>query len=196
MRRRPKELTQATETSADRLAHHERKCQLCHHPLREEIEEEFVNWHPVYRLAKNYEIEDYRSIYRHPTATGLIDERRANMRWALDAILEQAPGKVNADSVIRAIRAHSCLDENNKWVEPPTEVIFSVAERPIPPSARSRVRDAVPVRADQSQFLPEPEKSLGDRPSPDDQRVAVQTVEIEYAGGVAFAKPRPFVFKP
>jgi len=143
MSKRPTELTQPTEINEDRLERHRRKCQICHHPLREEIEEEFVNWHPVYRLAKNYDLADHRSLYRHATATGLIYTRRANMRWALDSILEQAPGHVNADSVVRAIRAYSCIDENNKWSEPPTQGIFSVADRQIPSSGRSGIKHAV-----------------------------------------------------
>lgn len=160
MRKRPTELTQVTEPNEDRLERHRRKCQICHHPQREEIEEEFVNWHPVYRLAKNYDLADHRSVYRHATATGLIQTRRANMRWALDSILEQAPGHVNADSVIRAIRAYSCLDDNNKWSEPPTQVIFSVADRQIPPSGRSRIKHAVracpePARPVVEVLLPE-----------------------------------------
>ncbi|HUJ31645.1 MAG TPA: hypothetical protein VLY23_10225, partial [Candidatus Acidoferrum sp.] len=81
---------------------HRRKCSICRHPDREEIEQEFVNWHGVWHLAKQYHIDDHRSIYRHAAATGLIERRRANMRWALDSILECAPGKVTADSVIRA----------------------------------------------------------------------------------------------
>ncbi|HEX5424138.1 MAG TPA: hypothetical protein VFW94_11355 [Candidatus Acidoferrales bacterium] len=171
MKKRPKELTQDTEPNEDRLERHRRKCQICDHPLREEIEEEFVNWHPVYRLAKSYDLADYRSIYRHATATGLINARRDNMRWALDSILEQAPGHVNADSVIRAIRAYSCLDENNKWSEPPTQVIFSVADRQIPASGRSRIKHAVracpePARSIVEVLLPdsdaEPERHIED----------------------------------
>ncbi|HUJ30128.1 MAG TPA: hypothetical protein VLY23_02525, partial [Candidatus Acidoferrum sp.] len=37
-----------------------------------------------------------------------------------------APGKVTADSVIRAIRAHACLTDDNRWVEPASRVEFSV----------------------------------------------------------------------
>lgn len=168
MRKRPSELTQPSEINEDRLDRHRRKCQICDHPLREEIEEEFVNWHPVYRLAKNYDLTDYRSIYRHATATGLIQTRRANMRWALDSILEQAPGHVNADSVIRAIRAYSCLDENNKWSEPPTQVIFSVADRQIPSSGRSRIKHA--VRACPQSARPTVEVLLPDPDAPSDER--------------------------
>lgn len=182
MRKRPTEVTQPSEINEDRLERHRRKCQICDHPLREEIEEEFVNWHPVYRLAKNYDLADYRSVYRHATATGLIQTRRDNMRWALDSILEQAPGHVNADSVIRAIRAYSCLDENNKWSEPPTQVIFSVADRQIPTSGRSRIKHAVracpePARPVVEVLFPQSEG----QPEPfveDAQQASIDQIEI------------------
>lgn len=56
----------------------------------------------------------------------------------LDSILEKAPGTVTAESVIRAIRAYSCLTDDNRWVEPTSRVEFSVARyapamRPAPP---------------------------------------------------------------
>lgn len=105
---------------------HSAKCTICSHPDREVIEEEFVNWHGVWHLAKQYKIEDYRSIYRHAVAARLIERRRNNMRWCLDSILECAPGKVTADAVIRAIRAHACLTDDNRWVEPASRVEFSV----------------------------------------------------------------------
>jgi len=108
---------------------HRRKCTICRHPDREVIEQEFVNWHSVWHLAKQYKIDDHRSIYRHASATGLIERRRDNMRWCLDSVLECAPGKVTADSVIRAVRAHACLTEDNRWVEPPSRVEFTVAPK-------------------------------------------------------------------
>lgn len=151
--KRRSETSEAIEPTTDPLDRHRRKCQVCHHPDREEIEEEFVNWRTAWHLADAYGIQDYRSIYRHATATGLIHARRANLRWALDAILEHGPGHVNADSVIRAIRAYSCLDENNKWTEPPTEVIFSVADRRIPSSARSHLTLSVDQARENSEGL-------------------------------------------
>lgn len=188
MRKRPAELTQVTEPNEDRLERHRRKCQICDHPLREEIEEEFVNWHPVYRLAKSYDLADYRSIYRHATATGLINARRDNMRWALDSILEQAPGHVNADSVIRAIRAYSCLDEHNKWSEPPTQVIFSVADRQIPASGRSRIKHA--VRACPEPARPVVEVLLPDSDAPSDERAQEEIGDLAQSEAQAEATER------
>ena len=107
---------------------HKRKCLICRHPDREEIEEEFVNWHDVWYLAKEYKISDYRSIYRHARATGLIVRRRENMRQVLDSIIERRPDRVTADSIIHAIRAYSCLTDDNRWVEPSSRVEFAVTK--------------------------------------------------------------------
>jgi hypothetical protein len=112
----------------DFFSRHQRKCTICDHPEREAIEEDFVHWHKVWRLARAYEIADYRSIYRHARATGLIHRRRLNFRSALDQIIENAASAtVTADSVIRAIRASSCLDDSGRWTEPPKQVNFTVA---------------------------------------------------------------------
>jgi hypothetical protein len=112
----------------DFFSRHQRKCTICDHPEREAIEEDFVHWHNVWRLARAYEIADYRSIYRHARATGLIHRRRQNFRSALDLIIENAASaSVTADSVIRAIRASSCLDDSGRWTEPPKQVNFTVA---------------------------------------------------------------------
>jgi|SRR5580658_5800830 hypothetical protein len=115
---------------------HRRKCLICRHPDREEIEEEFVNWHDVWYLAKHYNISDHRSIYRHARATGLIVRRRENMRQVLDSIIERRPDRVTADSVIRAIRAYSCLTDDNRWVEPSSRVEFAVT-KPAPQSQKA-----------------------------------------------------------
>jgi len=112
----------------DFFSRHQRKCIICRHPERDAIEEDFVHWHDVWRMAKEFKIDDYRSIYRHARATGLDLRRRENFRSALDQILENAGrASVTADSVIRAIRAYSCLDDSGRWTEPPKQVNFTVA---------------------------------------------------------------------
>jgi hypothetical protein len=51
----------------------------------------------------------------------------------LDNILELPLTSVTADSVLRAIRAYSCLDHCGRWTDPPSHVVFT-AERPAPES--------------------------------------------------------------
>jgi hypothetical protein len=130
---------------------HQRKCVVCQHPDREEIEEEFINWRDVWYLTKQYDIADSRSIYRHARAFGLIERRRENRRYMLDRILESGPGKVTPQSVIQAIRAYSCLTDDNRWVEPPTRVEYVItANRPQnpPPDRESDPRHDSPAVLD------------------------------------------------
>jgi hypothetical protein len=117
---------------------HQRKCAVCRHPDRDEIEEEFIHWHDVWHLAKKYNIQDYRSIYRHARVFGLIERRRENRRYMLDRVLESFPSSTNANSVIQAIRAYSCLTDDNRWVEPATRVEYTITANraPVAPEAR------------------------------------------------------------
>jgi len=112
----------------DLLARHERKCSICCHEDREAIEEEFVHWRSVWQIARQYGIEDYRSIYRHARATGLLESRRENIRAALDNIVEHSDGaKVSGEAMLRAMRAYSCIDNSGRWVDPPSRVVFTTA---------------------------------------------------------------------
>ncbi len=105
---------------------HSRKCVICHHPDRAAIEEEFVGWRPPWRIAEVYDLDDYRAVHRHAHATGLTLRRRQNVHAVLDLLLEQVhDAKVSGDSILRAIRAYSCVDARGRWVDPPTQVNFS-----------------------------------------------------------------------
>jgi hypothetical protein len=117
---------------------HQRKCAVCRHPDRDEIEEEFINWHDVWHLAKEYNIQDYRSLYRHARVFGLIERRRENRRYMLDRVLESFPSGANAHSVIQAIRAYSCLTDDNRWVEPATRVEYVITANRAPAAPEAR----------------------------------------------------------
>jgi hypothetical protein len=112
------------EASLDR---HQRKCAVCSHPDREAIEELFLHWHSPLATALHYHIP-VRSLFRHAYATGLYAARQGNLRAVLDRILDRAEeATVTADSVIRAVRAYTCLTPDNQWIDPPSRVIFSTA---------------------------------------------------------------------
>jgi hypothetical protein len=70
------------------LERHSRKCIICHHPEREAIEEEFLHWRAPWKLAEDYNLADYRTLYRHARAAGLLLQRRENLHSALDAFVE------------------------------------------------------------------------------------------------------------
>jgi hypothetical protein len=124
--------------ASEALSRHQRKCTICRHPEREAIEEAFLHWHNPGNICSDYQLGDRRAIYRHAHATGLFERRRDNLRSILEHLLERAEGaRLTADTVIRALRAYTCLTDTGRWVEPPTHVIFSMTR---PGAAPSRVR--------------------------------------------------------
>lgn len=124
---KPGVVTAAQESSLER---HQRKCVICAHPDRDAIEELFLHWHSPRSTAFDFGVP-VRALYSHAHATGLYLCRQDNLRAVLDRILERADrATVSADSVIRAVRAYTCLTSDNKWVEPPSRVIFSSASAP------------------------------------------------------------------
>jgi hypothetical protein len=121
------------------LERHQRKCAVCRHPEREAVEDLFVHWHQPSLISRYYDLE-IRSIYRHAHATGLLRARRRNLRCVLEHILEDAMRvQVTSDSIVRAVRAYTCLTDDNRWVEPTARVVFSsTARAPKRPPDRGR----------------------------------------------------------
>lgn len=110
------------------LERHQLKCSICRHPHRQDIEEDFIHWGDVWSISKYYDIPDYRSIYRHVAATGLILRRRENLFAVLDRIVENVSEvTVTASNVLSAIRAYSCLDDRGRWTDPPRRVVATIS---------------------------------------------------------------------
>jgi hypothetical protein len=108
------------------LERHQRKCFICKHHDRLGIEADFLNWCHPDDIVKYYQLDDYRGIYRHAQATGLMLRRSMNIRFAAESILE-CSGKVvpDADAVLRAVKMCAHLDERGGWHNPPSHVIVS-----------------------------------------------------------------------
>ena len=122
------------------LRRHRAACSICYHPDREAIEEEYLHWHDVWKISRQYQIDDFRSIHRHARAYGLVAARRENMLAALDNLVERSAGaSVRGDTVIRAIRAYSCISDSGEWAEPPTRVVFSTDRPALPAGAAKRL---------------------------------------------------------
>ena len=109
-------------------ARHARKCLVCSHPQREALEDDFLHWRSPEKLARDYNIPHRSMIYRHLHAHDLFRKRAGRLRHALESIIEQSENcKVTANSVIRAVRAYCCITDDGRWVEPPKQVIYSLA---------------------------------------------------------------------
>jgi len=107
------------------LQRHARKCHICHHPQRAEIEDDFLNWHGPDEIVSDYKLPHYSVIYRHANALGLRARRNENIRTVLDILVEQAETvRVTGNTILRAMRAYSCLQDDGTWVELPKRIIY------------------------------------------------------------------------
>jgi hypothetical protein len=105
---------------------HERKCFICRHPDRAEIDDDILHWCNPANITFKYRLNDYRCIYRHAHATGLMERRRVYMRDSLEHVIEHAESvSPSADAIIRAVRACGRLNAKGEWVDPPTQVNYS-----------------------------------------------------------------------
>ena len=105
---------------------HSRKCAICHHPDRADIEEDFLSWRNAELIQKDHKLPNYRTIYRHARTHGLYERRRQNLRFAAELLIEHADqARPDANVILRAIRACACINRSGEWVEPARRVIVS-----------------------------------------------------------------------
>ena len=65
---------------------HAAECKICAHPLRDEIERDFVNWRSPSSITKQYGLRNRSSVYRHAHATGLFAKRQPKRKATLSPI--------------------------------------------------------------------------------------------------------------
>ena len=142
------------ETSSSR---HQRKCTICHHADREEIEQMFLHWFSASSIYRRFLLKDRSSIYDHAHATGLYSRRRKNMRCALENIIERSDEcPVSSNGIVRAIKAYCSLTDAGEWVEPASRVVYQTVST-----------SSAPTDRDRSAGLPRAERGVPFTPSPD-----------------------------
>lgn len=120
----PKKLVRSRRGVPPSAFRHDRKCSVCRHAERDEIDREFLHWRSPETIAKDYGIAHHSSIYRHARATGLFAQRAAHLKISLAPIIEQSMVvPATADSVIRAVIACAHLNDEGEWVNPPKRVL-------------------------------------------------------------------------
>ncbi len=113
-------------THSPSLERHRRKCTVCKHAERDAIEEAFLHWISPEFITKEFELPDWSTLYRHAHATGLFAQRRRNVRFALENVIERSVEvEITAAGLVRAIRAYASLTDSGEWVEPASRVIVS-----------------------------------------------------------------------
>jgi hypothetical protein len=100
------------------LGRHETNCKVCQHPERVTIEEEFISWKSPSQIAKDWNLRDRTTLYRHAWATGLMEKRRRNVRAALESIIERgADVEVTAAAIVQAVAAYARINSEGRLVE-------------------------------------------------------------------------------
>jgi hypothetical protein len=143
-RRKRRTLMHAGKPKASRnvpdaeIVRHTRKCRICNHSRRAELEQDFLNWRNPHEIVEEYELAHHSAIYRHAQALGLTAQRVENACAALDLIVEKVEdAHVTGHTIIRAMRAYSCLTPKGRWVELPKRVVYeSVRKSPPQPAPR------------------------------------------------------------
>ncbi|HEV2297401.1 MAG TPA: hypothetical protein VGR72_02660 [Candidatus Acidoferrales bacterium] len=121
--RKPSPRQSGAATPPD-LARHRRKCVVCNHADREEIEEQFIQWRHPGDIANDFQIEEARYIRRHAQAVGLYARRRENYLFTLENLLERGDEiELTAAAYIKAVRAYACMCDTVRWTEPAIRVI-------------------------------------------------------------------------
>jgi len=125
------------------IVRHTRKCRICNHPRRAELEQDSLNWRNPHEIVEEYELAHHSAIYRHAQALGLTAQRVENACAALDLIVEKVED-AHSHTIIRAMRAYSCLTPKGRWVELPKRVIYeTVRKSPAPePAAKPAAKPA------------------------------------------------------
>ena len=113
---------------------HSRKCQICRSPYVDYIEQVYLQWEEVDLICRYFQLVDPDTVYRHARAAGLDVLRRQNPRWVLEQFIEQwRTVKITSSTVIRSIRALSCLDEKGRWTDlPKTHILVRGADSSAP----------------------------------------------------------------
>jgi hypothetical protein len=103
---------------------HARKCVVCNHPERDEIEDQFVYWGHPGSIVKRFGLRHRTALYRHARALRLYEVRTSKLRSALEHIIERASiTKVTSDSIVRAVQTYAHIDAQGKWEEPLRKVM-------------------------------------------------------------------------
>jgi len=96
---------------------HSRKCVICRHPDRDDIDSDHLHWRSPADITRQYQLPHHSTIYRHAYATGLKAQRRENLASVLESIIEQAETvKPSASAVISAVRLYSQI--TGQWAPP------------------------------------------------------------------------------
>lgn len=126
----PSRRRSVSSRSASELSYHARKCTICRHPQRAEIEQALLDWDCLSSIATAYRLPGRAALYRHAHALGLFARRNRGLRGALARIIEKA-SQVDPEpiAIVRAVELFARINDDGEWIAPPSSAVSSGAQR-------------------------------------------------------------------
>ncbi|HVB87941.1 MAG TPA: hypothetical protein VNK23_14875 [Candidatus Dormibacteraeota bacterium] len=113
----------AASRRASELSYHSRKCSVCRHPKREEIEQALLDWDCISSITTEYKLPGRAALYRHAYAVGLFAHRNRGLRGALARIISKASVvEPDAMTIVRAVELYARLNDDGQLIAPASRV--------------------------------------------------------------------------
>jgi hypothetical protein len=115
------------------LERHSRKCSICRHPQRQQIDESFLHWRSPATIMHCFGIENETTIYHHAHAFNFFALRNRNLQSALSNVVEDIDRhSFTGAEILDAVRALAHLTADGRWIHPTSksEVMYSVQRLP------------------------------------------------------------------
>jgi hypothetical protein len=117
-RRQPADSSRASE-----LSYHSRKCSVCRHRKREEIEQALLDWDCISSIVAQYHLPGRAALYRHAYAVGLFAHRNRGLRGALARIIQKASVvEPDAMTIVRAVELYARINDDGQLIAPAPRV--------------------------------------------------------------------------
>jgi hypothetical protein len=133
------------------IERHARKCSICKHPYRQQIDESFLHSRSPQTIMHCFGIKTETTIYHHAPAFNFFALRNRNLQSALANIIEDVDTcNFTGTEMLDAVRALAHLTEDGRWIHPTSksEVMYSMQRLPAAQAALPAHTNALPAGAD------------------------------------------------
>ena len=118
------------------LQRHARKCSICKHPYRQEIEESFLHWRSPQTIMHCFDIKTETAIYHHAHAFNFFALRNRNLQSALANVVETIDTcDFSGAEMLHAVRALAHVTEDGRWIHPTSKSEFMYSMQRLPAGA-------------------------------------------------------------
>ena len=115
------------------IERHARKCAICRHPERQQIDESFLHWRSPQTIMHCFGIKTETTIYHHAHAFNFFALRNRNLQSALANVVENIDTRdFTGREMLDAVRALAHLGENGRWIHPTSKSEFMYSMQRLP----------------------------------------------------------------